>query len=293
MNVEVLLGSRSFRGLSVKEINNLLSRAYEIGICRIDSAPTYGEVEKNIGRATRGKLNNKFKVCTKIMRYGDSHSAKNVNKSINKRLRNLKVEQIEIVYLHGTKFESIPEKTLQTLDKLLEKNGGGMVKNLGFAGDNLELVDAISANFFSHFLTTLNIVDQNNINVIKANTDKVFTLKRILANHFWDRPDVNYAEKNEAARRYEINDKVAIYQERSVSLKLEDEIFYAKQMRETFIRFAAYAHGVKGIVIGSSNFDHLNECISDLEKGPLPGDLFAKLEKIWRERSSNEWETIS
>ena len=64
MNVEVLLGSRSFRGLSVKEINNLLSRAYEIGICRIDSAPTYGEVEKNIGRATRGKLHNKFKVCT-------------------------------------------------------------------------------------------------------------------------------------------------------------------------------------------------------------------------------------
>ena len=97
MNVEVLLGSRSFRGLSVKEINNLLPRAYEIGICRIDSAPTYGEVEKNIGRATRGKLNNKFKVCTKIMRYGDSHSAKNVNKSINKSLRNLKVEQIEIV----------------------------------------------------------------------------------------------------------------------------------------------------------------------------------------------------
>lgn len=173
MNVEVILGSRSFRGLSVKEINNLLSRAYEIGICRIDSAPTYGEVEKNIGRATRGKLHNKFKVCTKIMRYEDSHSAKNVNKSINKSLRDLHVEQIETVYLHGTKFDSIPENTLQFLDRLLEKNGGGVVKNLGFAGDNLELVDAIRANFFTHFLTTLNIVDQNNLNVIKDNTDKV------------------------------------------------------------------------------------------------------------------------
>ena len=64
-------------------------------------------------------------------------------------------------------------------------------------------------------------------------------------------------------------------------------------MRETFIRFAAYTHGVHGIVIGSSNFNHLNECISDLEKGPLSSDLLAKLEKIWRERSNDTWETIS
>lgn len=86
---------------------------------------------------------------------------------------------------------------------------------------------------------------------------------------------------------------MAIYQERGTSLKLENEIFYTKYMRETFIRFAAYAHGVNGIVIGSSNFEHLSECISDLEKGPLPSDLFSKLEKTWRERSNNEWETIS
>ena len=203
MGLELTLGSRSFRGLSVKNLSYFLSHAFDLGICKIDCAPTYGDVEKLIGKAMlKSKLTDKFKISSKIMRDPSKISWESTNKSIRKSLSNLKIENLETLYFHGTDVNSLHDEIFEKLEKTSRE---GLFLNLGFAGDNRELEGALLYRQITHFLVTLNIVDQNNIE--KFSTDRIFVGKRILANHFWKLPGKEFHLNKKQLRSYEIFEK--------------------------------------------------------------------------------------
>jgi aryl-alcohol dehydrogenase-like predicted oxidoreductase len=286
MGIEVTLGSRSFRGLSVKELSYLLSKANDLGISKIDTAPTYGDVEKLIGRATRKSLKNRYQISTKILRNNLEHG-KILKRSINRSLCALGVEKIDTLYFHGTNLEFVP---LETFCLLSELANNGVIEKIGYSGDNKNLEYALQNKQITELLITLNIVDQKNIKYISK--DRNFVAKRVLANHFYDsaqRLDL----KKKAVGRYEIVEKLKIYEQRWKILGVEFELHNINQLREKFLRFAAFSPGICGIVVGSSKFENIDVCLADLKKGPLPASEYLNFRKMWNLNSNPDWETIS
>lgn len=288
MGLELTLGSRSFRGLSVKNLSYFLSHAFDLGICKIDCAPTYGDVEKLIGKAMlKSNLTDKFKISSKIMRDPNKISWESTNKSIRKSLSNLKIENLETLYFHGTDVNLLHDEIFEKLEKTSRE---GFFLNLGFAGDNRELEGALLYRQITHFLVTLNIVDQNNME--KISTDRIFVGKRILANHFWKLPGKDLHLNRKQLRSYEIFEKVKVYEERGKTLGMESRLHDSEKTRENFIRFAAFSPGLSGVVIGSSKLQNLKSCLQHLEKGPLSPEEYLFFREIWVKNSAPDWATI-
>ena len=289
MGIEITLGSRSFRGLSVKELNYFLSQAVEIGISKIDCAPTYGDTEKLIGRAiAMSSMQEKFRISPKIMRSSNECTHKKPFKSIYKSLTNLKLDQLDIVYFHGTDLKFIKEETFVDLFKLVSN---GDFQSLGYSGDNQNLEFALFEKRLTHFLITLNIVDQKNLKNI---SDKnVFIAKRILANHFWRIPGDTKKLNRKEVYRYEIAEKVQVYRERNSALKLSKVFKSNDDMTEKFLRFASFTPGINGIVIGTSKFQNLQFCLESLKKGPLSPEEYLFYKQNWISNSGKDWQSIS
>jgi predicted oxidoreductase len=288
MGLELTLGSRSFRGLSVKDLSYFLSHAFDVGICKIDTAPTYGDVEKLIGKAmVKSKLTDKFSISSKIMRAPNRITWELANKSIRKSLSNLKIENLETLYFHGTDVNLLHDEVFENLEKISRE---GFFVNLGFAGDNRELESALLLKQITHFLVTLNIVDQNNLE--KISNDGIFVGKRILANHFWKLPGMEFKLNKKQLRSYEIFEKVKVYEERGRALGMEIRLEDSEKTRENFIRFAAFSPGLSGVVLGSSKLENLKSCLQHLEKGPLSSEEYLFFRKIWIKHSKPDWKTI-
>ena len=286
MHIQVSLGSRSVRGLSVKQLNYLLSKANDLGISKIDTAPTYGDVEKLLGRALRKTLKNKYYISTKIMRTKYEHGLL-LKQSINRSLSTLGVEKIDTLYFHGTNLEFVPIETFELLSELAND---GVLENLGYSGDNQDLQFALQNEQITHFSTTLNILDQKNIKYFSK--ERTFVAKRVLANHFWDSAKRLRLKRKEVGR-YEVQEKLNIYEQRYKMLKVDFELQNTHQMREKFLRFAAFTPGISGIIIGSSNFENIDSCMIDLKKGPLPASEYLRFREIWNLHSSSDWETVA
>ena len=288
MGIHLTLGSRSFRGLSVKDLSYFLSHASDLGICKIDCAPTYGDVEKLIGKAMlKSRLTDKFIISSKIMRDPNKTTWESANKSIRKSLSNLKIENLETLYFHGTAVNLLQDEVFENLEKISRE---GFFTNLGFAGDNRELEGALLHKQITHFLVTLNIVDQNNLE--KISTDRIFIGKRILANHFWKLPGMEFHLNKKQLRSYEIFEKVKVYEERGRALEMEIRLQDSEKIRENFVRFAAFSPGLSGVVIGSSKLQNLKSCLRHLEKGPLSPEQYLFFREIWIKNSAPDWVTI-
>jgi hypothetical protein len=179
------------------------------------------------------------------------------------------------------------DEVFENLEKISRE---GFFVNLGFAGDNRELESALLLKQITHFLVTLNIVDQNNLEKISNN--RIFVGKRILANHFWKLPGMEFKLNKKQLRSYEIFEKVKVYQERGRALGMEIRLEDSEKTRENFIRFAAFSPGLSGVVLGSSKLENLKSCLQYLEKGPLSSEEYLFFRKIWIKHSKPDWTTI-
>ncbi len=85
---------------------SLLHQARDLGINLLDTAPAYGNSEERLGQLLKGKLND-WVVCTKVGEEfvnGESHfdfSAEHTRKSIERSLKRLHTEVLDIVLVHS------------------------------------------------------------------------------------------------------------------------------------------------------------------------------------------------
>jgi aryl-alcohol dehydrogenase-like predicted oxidoreductase len=120
-----------------------LNRAVDLGVNFLDTADVYGDgrSEKLIGRLLKDRPNDEIFVATKAGRRLEPHTAdgynhKNLSDFVERSLKNLGVETLDLLQLHCPPTEAYrQDSTFEALDRLRE---AGKVRNYGVSVERVE-----------------------------------------------------------------------------------------------------------------------------------------------------------
>lgn len=119
--------SNSGERLSSHEIREIVETAIRLGIKHFDTAPAYGDAERDLGKLISHKSN--LSISSKISRENGT-SAKLMLASVRETLSRTKVRQLENLYLHDPE-SLLGPKASETVAGLKEIISQGLVKRVG------------------------------------------------------------------------------------------------------------------------------------------------------------------
>ena len=144
---EISLGTWAFGGewgtVSEDDAYAALNRAVDLGVNFLDTADVYGDgrSEKLIGRLLKDRPSDEIFVATKAGRRLDPHTAEgynaeNLSAFVERSLRNLGVEALDLLQLHCPPTEAYRQDS--TFEALEELERAGKIKNHGVSVEKVE-----------------------------------------------------------------------------------------------------------------------------------------------------------
>ena len=256
-----------------REVQTLLNRLGELGITFIDTARGYGLSEERLGRLLTNRSH--MVLCTKVG-YGVDGVADwtydCVVQGVERALRVLQTDYLDVVLLH-----SCPQDTLrryEVVQGLLNVKARGLVRAIGYSGDNEDLEFAVSLGDLDIYEGSFNLFDQKKLNLLNRirGEQKGFIAKRPLGNAPWrfaERPVGHYGET---------------YWERMKVLGVLD---HDPEPGKTALRFAAYSPGVSTAIAGTAQLKHLDQLCSWMEEGALPAERLQEILDAYQEKGAS------
>lgn len=260
-----------------QSVEYLLNAIIERGINFIDTARGYGDSERRIGKFICSDKRDKAVLCTKVG-YGvdgvEDWTYDCIVKGVERALSVMETDYIDVVLLH-----TCPKYILERFDvvrALDDVKKRGLVRAIGYSGDNEDIEFAININEFDCFEGSFNIFDQRKsewvIGKIK-NDGKAFIAKRPIGNAPWrfnETPYGNYCEE---------------YWHRMNKMGLD---LHGLTYPETAVRFALLTDGVTTGIIGTTNIKHLDENAEYLKKGVLDNDFYYYIRRAFSD-NGHSW----
>src|SRR5437868_15456473 len=190
MDVTVLgFGGAGITSESIETIGRVLNSALDAGINVIDTAECYESGEESIGDAI-SKRRDEFFLFTKCGHPrgigSEDWSAGSLLESIERSLRRLQTDCIDLIQLHGCS-EAVLKKG-EAISALEQARERGWVRYLGYSGDGRPARFAVECDAFDALQTSISIADQEAISQIVplARTRNLGMIaKRPLANFAW------------------------------------------------------------------------------------------------------------
>jgi D-arabinose 1-dehydrogenase len=126
---------------STLPVQSILRRALSLGINLIDTSPYYGNSEIILGRALKivfeeGWNREGIFICTKVGRVKldeFDYDKKSVRNSVERSLKRLNVEKLDIVYCHDVEFVTKNE-VLNAVEELFKLRDEGKLRYVGISG---------------------------------------------------------------------------------------------------------------------------------------------------------------
>ena len=149
-------------GAPVDQIEDLLDSLLDLGITFIDTADCYTASEELLGRCLGGRLR-EFAVATKCGcltrgEEGEPYSRAAIERSIDRSLRRMNVERLDLVFLHTCSAEIL--RAGEATEALVRARDAGKVRYTGYSGDDADALEAISSGAFDALQVTFNILSQ-------------------------------------------------------------------------------------------------------------------------------------
>lgn len=239
----------------------VLHTALDNGINFLDTAACYGNSEELVGRAV-GERRHEFVLATKAGHVaggyaGRSWTAQTVRDSIERSLRRLRTDHLDIVQLHSCGVEVLEQG--EVIEALQEAKQAGKTRFIGYSGDNESALWAVESGLFDTLQTSYNLVDQRARERLFPQAEAQgmgIIAKRPIANAAWGarRPPSNYAA--EYHRRAQI-----MAGEEPIPGAPEDAILLA-------LGFVLAQAEVDTAIVGTSNPEHMRANIRLVEQGP-------------------------
>ncbi|SMB90022.1 aldo/keto reductase [Deinococcus hopiensis] len=263
-------GQVGAEALSETEAERLLHRALDLGLTLIDTARGYGLSEERIGRHL-ARRRDEFVLSSKGG-YGaegtEDWSPQSISRGVERALRLLKTERIDIFHLHSCPLDTLQREDL--LGALGEVRAAGLIGVAAYSGENEALFWAVQSGHFGSVETSVSVADQRSLHhalPLAAKKGLGVIAKRPIANAAWqfrERPAGQYAE---------------VYWERLQALRLDPG---GLGWPEFALRFSAFAPGVSSAIVGTASLQNLEWNAQVVEAGPLPQALLAHVEAAWQ-----------
>jgi aryl-alcohol dehydrogenase-like predicted oxidoreductase len=268
---------------------NILNYLLDHGVNLIDTAASYKESETVIAE-TIGQRRDQFILVSKCGTglpdiAASAWSAENITQTIDRSLRRLKTEAIDVVFLHSCDLNTL--KRGEALNALTAAHKAGKVRFPGYSGDNEAAAYAAALPEIYVIETSVNIVDQVNI-------DKVLPVTRehhvgVLAK----RPIANAAWKQMSQQADVFKGYIQPYADRFATMNLDPQsLGFAGKPAEVWpeiaLRFTLSQSGVNCAIIGTTNLANARANLAAVEKGPLPAEIVAKIRQTFGQKSAGE-----
>lgn len=148
--------------LSDAHPEEVLSAALDAGINFLDTAACYGLSEELIGKAVSARRS-EFYLATKAGHVtggyeGEEWTAKTVRDSIDRSLKRLRTDYLDLVQLHSCEVAVLERG--EVIGALQEAQREGKTRYIGYSGDNEAAEWALSSGLFDTLQTSFNLVDQ-------------------------------------------------------------------------------------------------------------------------------------
>jgi len=267
-------------GENMENIGRVLNSALDAGINVIDTAECYEGGEKSIGNAI-SKRRDEFFLFTKCGHprgIGSADwSASSILQSIERSLRRLQTDRIDLIQLHGCS-EAVLKKgeAISALEKARER---GWVRYLGYSGDGHPARFAVECDAFDALQTSINIADQEAVSQIAPLTrarNVGLIAKRPLANFAWKtgHKPINSYHHQYYERLRKLNFDFLRNDEESIAIAL---------------RFVLSVPGVHTAIVGTTKPERCQENARLLESRPLPQNEYKAIRERWDVIAPKTW----
>src|SRR6266513_3988320 len=267
---------------SPETVAKLLNSALDAGLNVIDTAECYYNSEELIGQSVsdRRKEFYLFTKCGHPHGFGEhaDWSKESILESIQRSLRRLKTEKIDIVQLHSCSETEL--KKGEAIEALQTARDRGYVRYIGYSGDSHAARFAVETGAFDTLQTSINIADQEALNLTLplAREKKMGVIaKRPIANAAWKtghRPIDSYHHEYFERLRKLNYDFLSHDFEKSISIAL---------------RFTLSIPGVNTAIVGTKNPERWEQNAKLLREGALSDAEFAAIRERWEECAPRTW----
>src|SRR3954452_22948233 len=267
------------------DVARILNLLLDSGVNVIDTAVSYAGSEEMIGN-TVAHRRREFVVISKCGRKVDdadapkdaeNWSAPLIAYSVNRSLRRLKTDVLDVMLLHSCDYETL--KKGEALGALLKARDDGKVRFVGYSGDNETAAYAATLPDVTVIETSVSMADQ-------ANIDKVLPLARknqigVIAK----RPICNGAWKQPQQQEGMYQNYAQDYHDRLKAMKLTPkDLGFASDndWAEIALRFTLSQPGVHTAIIGTTKPDNARRNIDIAREGTLPDDAVTRIRDAFR-----------
>jgi aryl-alcohol dehydrogenase-like predicted oxidoreductase len=266
-----------------EDAGRLLNAVLDSGINLIDTSPDYGRSEELIGTYLAHRRDEYF-LASKCgcpvetpadapPPYPHDYSKQNVRAAVERSLRRLRTDRIDLVQVHMSPSVATLEEN-GTIEVLKDLQAEGKVRFIGMSGILPNLPGHIAMNVFDAFQIPYSAIQRDHENLITEAVDKgAGTLIRGGAAR-----GAASEEKNWTVGP--LTQDPGVGQRNWATSGVEDLINEAGIDRQEFIlRFTLSHPGLSTTIVGTANPAHLANNIAVAEQGPLPADLYEEAKK--------------
>jgi aryl-alcohol dehydrogenase-like predicted oxidoreductase len=261
----------------VAAVAQVLNLALDNGINFLDTAACYGSSEELVGRAVAARRD-EFVLSTKAGHAagdygGPSWTAETVRVSIERSLRRLRSEHLDIVHLHSCSVAVLERGDV--IQALQDAKQAGKTRYIGYSGDNEAAVWAVESGLFDTLQTSFNLVDQRARTRLFARAEEQgmgLIAKRPIANAAWgaEASPSNYAAEYYRRAR-------AMAREGPIPDAPDDPILLA-------LGFVLAHEAVDTAIVGTSDPEHMEANIRLIEEElPIAEEVVEELHRRFDE----------
>ncbi|MGG4483251.1 aldo/keto reductase [Paenibacillus illinoisensis] len=275
-------GSEIGSNVSKQDVETLLNTALDAGLNVIDTAECYGDSEELIGDVLSHRRDDYY-LFTKCGHAagvdGPDWDAKVLEQTIDRSLRRLKTEYVNVIHLHSCSEEVLRQGAV--IEVLQRAKEAGKTRFIGYSGDTTDALYAIETGVFDSLETSLNIADQEAIDLTLPEARKRnmgVIAKRPIANAAW-----TFDTLPEDAYPFVYWRRL---QELGYGFLAGNDVQAAV---ETALRFTLSTEGVDTAIVGTTKPNRWQQNADLVAKGALPQELYDEIRTRWKEVAGADW----
>ncbi|MDE0593067.1 MAG: aldo/keto reductase [Dehalococcoidia bacterium] len=271
------------------QANAMMNTALDSGINFLDTSACYGISEMMVGNGVADRRDEYF-LATKAGHValgadGDEWTYKVVSESIDRSLRLLKTDHVDLVQLHSCETDVLERGDV--IRALQKAQDAGKTRFFGYSGDNDAAHWAVDSGLFATLQTSYNLVEQRARTsglLEKATAQGMGTIiKRPIAGGVWgkSRPEAGIDD----AGRYNTPYLLRAKEIRSLGLienEPEDGIL-------TSLGYTLGDPNANVAIVGTTNPSHMATNIKQIDNDlPIPASVIEELKSRF-EKLDNDW----